>query len=137
MSRPRAEIQPELWVRDGPAAVAFYERALGALVEHRVEGPDAADVVAQLSVAGARFWISTASAQMGRFSPDAIDGATGRMLLVVDDPAAVLAAALAAGATQTSAVAREHGWELGRFRDPFGHEWEVGHPLGAWPPGPG
>jgi PhnB protein len=134
MTATRTELQPELWVTDGPAAVAFYERALGAVVEHRVDGPDDVDVVAQLAVGGARFWVSTASAEHGRFSPRAIGGATGRTLLVVDDPVAVVAAAVAAGATQTSAVADEHGWRLGRFEDPFGHAWEVGRPLGAWPP---
>jgi PhnB protein len=131
-----ADIQPELWVSDGPAAVAFYARALGAVAEHRVDGPDELDVIAQLSVAGARFWVSTAS-QERRFSPDAIGGATGRMLLVVDDPESVTAAAVAAGATLTSPVGEEHGWRLGRFTDPFGHEWEVGRPLIDWPPVPG
>jgi PhnB protein len=134
MSAPRAEIQPELWVSDGPAAVAFYERALGAVVEHRVSGPGDRDIVAQLSLAGARFWVSNASETMRRFAPDAIGGGTCRMLLVVDDPEARLAAAVAAGATETSPVGDEHGWRLGRFADPFGHEWEVGHPLGEWPP---
>jgi PhnB protein len=128
----QAEIQPELWVADGAAAIAFYERALGAVVEHRVG--DDSDVVAQLSVAGARFWIATASERMGRFSPVAIGGATGRLLLVVDDPESLLSAAVAAGAKETSPVADEHGWRVGRFVDPFGHEWEVGRPLGAWPP---
>jgi PhnB protein len=137
MSEPRAEIQPELWVSDGPAAVAFYERALGAVVEHRVDGPEDHDVIAQLSVAGARFWVSNASEGMRRFSPDALEGATGRMLLVVDDPESLLAAATAAGATQTSPVGEEHGWLLGRFKDPSGHEWEVGRPLIEWPPAPG
>jgi PhnB protein len=130
----RADIQPELWVKDGPAAVEFYERAFGAVVEHRVDGPGDDDIVARLSVAGARFWVSSASAEMGRFSPDAIAGATGRTLLVVDDPESLILAAVAAGATQTSPVASEHGWLLGRLVDPSGHEWEVGRPLGAWPP---
>ncbi len=134
MGEPRADIQPELWVRDGPAAVAFYEHALGAVVEHRVAGPEDFDVIAQLSVSGARFWVSTASGHLHRFSPDAIGGATCRILLVVDDPESLLSAAVAAGATQTSPVGEEHGWRLGRFKDPFGHEWEVGRPIGSWPP---
>jgi len=111
------------------AAIAFYERALGAVVEHRVVGADPTDVVAQLPSPRARFWVSTASAEMRRFSPDAIGGATGRTLLIVDDPEALLRSAVAAGATQTSPVSEEHGWLLGRFDDPFGHQWEVGHPL--------
>jgi PhnB protein len=137
MTERRAEIQPELWVSDGPAAVAFYERALGAVVEHRVSGPGDLDVVAQLAVGGARFWVSTSSEDLRRFSPQEIGGGTGRVLLVVDDPLSVLSAAVAAGASETSSVADEHGWRLGRFEDPFGHEWEVGHPLGAWPPSSG
>jgi PhnB protein len=127
-------IQPELWVEDGPAAIAFYERGLGAEVLHLVSGPDPSDVVAQLSVAGACFWVSSSSDEMGRFSPLRIGGTTGRLLLVIADPDALMARALAAGATQRSAVGDEHGWRLGRLVDPFGHEWEVGHPLGAWPP---
>ena len=129
-----AQIQPELWVSDGPAAVAFYERAFGAVVEHRVDGPGDRDVVAQLALGGARFWVSTASVAMGRFAPDAIRGATARMLLVVDEPESVVAAAVSAGATETSPVGEEHGWRLGRIVDPSGHEWEVGRPLIDWPP---
>jgi PhnB protein len=129
-----AEMQPELWVGDGPAAVAFYERALGAVVEHRVDGPGERDVVAQLAVGGARFWVSNAADELRRFSPAAIGGATGRTLLVADDPDTLVASAVAAGATLTSPVGDEHGWRLGRFTDPFGHEWEVGHPLREWPP---
>jgi PhnB protein len=72
---------------------------------------------------------------MRRFSPDSIGGATGRTLLVVDDPGAVLERAVGAGARQVAAVSDEHGWRLGRIVDPFGHEWEIGHPLGDWPPG--
>jgi PhnB protein len=128
-----AEIQPELWVADGPAAVAFYERAFGAVVTHRVDGPGERDIVAQLDIAGGRFWVSNGSGDMGRFNPAAIGGATGRLLLVVDDPEGVLATAVAAGATETSAVQDEHGWRLGRLRDPAGHEWEIGHPLDPWP----
>jgi PhnB protein len=130
----RAEIQPELWVPDAAAAIAFYQKAFGAMVEHRVGAPDDPDGIAQLSVEGARFWVSSASDALGRLSPEAIGGATARYLLVVDDPRQMAATAVAAGATETSPVAEEHGWLVGRIRDPFGHEWEIGRPLGAWPP---
>jgi PhnB protein len=68
-----------------------------------------------------------------RFSPRAIDGATSRTLLVVDDPGDVVRQAVAAGARQSSPVSDEHGWRLGRIVD-LGHEWEIGVPLGTWPP---
>ncbi|HEX4009930.1 MAG TPA: VOC family protein [Solirubrobacteraceae bacterium] len=125
-------IQPELWVRRAAAAVAFYQAAFGATVMHRVGEGD--DIVAQLRVGDATFWVAAASSSMGRFSPDEIGGTTGRTLLVVAEPERVVAQAVAAGATEASAVADEHGWRLGRIVDPFGHEWEIGRPLGAWPP---
>jgi PhnB protein len=125
-------IEPELWIDRAGAAVAFYEAAFGAVVLHRVGHDD--DIVAQLAVGDARFWVSTADATAHRFSPEAIEGATGRTLLIVDDPPAVLARAVAAGASEASVVSEEHGWLLGRIVDPFGHEWEIGHPTGAWPP---
>lgn len=120
-------IQPELWVDDPRGALAFYAAAFDATVLHLVG--DGEDVVAQLGVGDAAFWIASASPAMKRLSPRAIDGATGRTLLVVDDPDTVVRKAVDAGATETSPVDEEHGWRLGRIVDPFGHEWEIGKPL--------
>jgi PhnB protein len=118
--------QPELWVERARDAVAFYGVAFGATVLHLVGDGD--DIVAQLAVGDAAFWISTASPDLHRFSPERIGGTTGRTLLVVEDPDAFHARAVAAGATVAAAVADEHGWRLGRIVDPFGHEWEIGRP---------
>jgi PhnB protein len=126
------EIQPELWVDRASEAVAFYEAAFGAAVLHRVGAGD--DLVAQLGIGGAAFWVTASSLAAKRFSPDAIGGATGRTLLVTDDPDAVMQRAVAAGAIELSPIGDEHGWRLGRVTDPFGHEWEIGAPLGEWPP---
>ena len=123
-------IEPELWVEHARDAIAFYEDAFGAAMLHRVGEGD--DLVAQLAVGEARFWISSASE--ARPSPRANRGATGRVLLVVDDPDALVARACAAGASELSPVRNEHGWRLGRIEDPSGHEWEIGRPLASWPP---
>jgi len=126
------DIQPELWIDSPEAAVAFYQAAFGARVLHRIG--EGSDIVAQLTVGDAAFWLSSGGSDGPRFSPQAIGGATGRTLLVVDDPDAMVTQAVAAGATAASGVADEHGWRLGRIFDPFGHEWEIGRPLGPWPP---
>ena len=123
-------IEPELWVERPRDALAFYAAAFGATVLHHIGDGD--DLVAQLAVGEARFWISRASGN--RPSPGANRGATGRVLLVVDDPEAIVAQACAAGASELSPVQDEHGWRLGRIEDPAGHEWEIGRPLGTWPP---
>jgi PhnB protein len=120
-------IQPELWVDRAGEAVTFYEAAFGARVLLRVGAGD--DIVAQLAVDDAVFWVSAASDGGPRFSPPAIGGTTGRTLLVVDDPDAFAAKAVGAGAAELGPVADEHGWRLGRIEDPFGHEWEIGRPL--------
>jgi PhnB protein len=125
-------IQPELWVDRAGAAVAFYREAFGATVLHVVGEGD--EIVAQLAVGDAAFWVSGAGPEMGRLSPTAIGGATSRTLLVVPDPEDVMERAVRAGAVPMSPVADEHGWRLGRVVDPFGHEWEIGTPTGAWPP---
>lgn len=81
-------IQPELWVDRGAAAVTFYEKAFGATVLHRVgEGED---IVAQLAVGTAAFWVAAAGSSTQRLTPRAIGGATGRTLLIVGDPDGLL-----------------------------------------------
>jgi PhnB protein len=127
-----SSIEPELWVARPGEAIAFYGAAFGAVVLHRVGHGD--DVVAQLAIGDARFWVSNASESHHRFDPLALGGGTGRMLLVVEDPDAVAAQAIDAGARLVSPVGEEHGWRIGRIVDPAGHEWEIGRPLGTWPP---
>jgi PhnB protein len=128
-------IWPQLSVRRGREAVAWYVEAFGAVVDHRVGGDaDTHEVVAQLSVGDATFWVSDESPAHGNLSPESLGGGTVRMAFVVDDPVAVIARAVAAGAREVYPAAEEHGWLLGRIEDPFGHHWEVGKPLGLWPP---
>ena len=124
-------ILAQLSVRRGPAAVEFYKAAFGAVVDYQV-GEES--VVAQLSVGEATFWVADESPEHANFSPETVGGATVRMLLITDDPDAAVARAVAAGATEVHPVGGEHGWRLGRVADPFGHHWEIGKPLIAWPP---
>ena len=126
-------IQPELWVDNPRDAVAFYEAAFAARVLHLVGEGD--DVVAQLSVEGGAFWVAGTSPALRRLSPLAAGGTTSRTLLVVRNPEAVVRRAVSEAAVETSPVSDEHGWRLGRVVDPYGHEWEIGHPLVPWPPG--
>ena len=125
----QTRLLPTLSVRDGANAVDFYKRAFGAIEEMRVTSPDGA-VVAQLAVDGAPFLVADESPANANFSPPSLGGSTIRMGLVVADPDAVAAQAIAAGAREIYAVAdQDYGWRLGRVEDPFGHHWEIGRPL--------
>jgi PhnB protein len=125
-------IQPELWVDQGTAALAFYQQAFGARVLHVVG--EGGEIVAQLAIGEAAFWIAGVGESSERLVPRAIGASTGRVLLVVDDPDAVYARAVEVGASGKSAVHLEHGWRVGRITDPFGHEWEIAKPVIPWPP---
>ena len=129
------DVQAQLSVRDGRGAIDFYKTAFGAVEVYRFGGTDdLPDVVAQLAVGNSMFWVEDESPAHGNFSPESVGGATVRMLLIVDDPEQLLDRAVAAGASEVSPVCDEHGWRLGRIDDPFGHRWEIGKPLGDWPP---
>jgi PhnB protein len=108
--------------------VEFYKSAFGATEVFRIESPDGA-VVARLSVEGAEFWLADESPEHGNFSPETVNGSTTRMILTVPDPDAMFAKAVAAGAKVVVEVKEDYGWRLGRVVDPFGHHWEIGHPL--------
>lgn len=128
-------ILPQLAVRRGREAVDFYASAFGAEEVYRVGGTDEhPGVVAQLAIGSASFWVSDESPEHGNFSPESVGGGTVKMLLVVEDPDTVVDRAVAAGATELQPVGEEHGWRMGRIADPFGHHWEIGMPLMAWPP---
>jgi len=130
-----ASLLPQLSVRGGLAALDFYRTAFGAEVVYQVGGTaDNQSVVAQMSIDGAAFWVADESPAHGNFSPESVGGSTTRMLLIVDDPQAAIDRAVAAGSTLVYPAAKEHGWLLGRIHDPFGHHWEIGKPLGTWPP---
>jgi PhnB protein len=126
-----ARIAPQLSVRRGREAVAFYQQAFGATIVHQVGGTEEhSEVVAELRVApGQTFWVADESPQHHNFSPESLGGGSVRLLLQVDDPEAVIDRAVAAGATVVHPATRDYGWLLGRIADPYGHHWEIGTPL--------
>lgn len=132
---PKTSISPMLSVRRGAKAVEFYKKAFGARELFCIAN-DAGEVVAQLAVGDAEFWVADESPENKNFSPESLGaefrgGATVRMVMVVDDPDALFKRALEAGATEVWPVADQHyGWRVGRLVDPFGHHWEIGKPLG-------
>ena len=126
----KTSISPMLSVRNGAKAVEFYKAAFGADELFRIG--DEKSVVAQLSVGGAEFWLADESPEHFNFSPQTLGGGTVRMVMVVDDPDAVFARAVAAGATVVWPVENQpYHWRVGRIVDPFGHHWEIGKPLNS------
>ena len=119
-----------LAVEDAPAAAAWYTRALGAQ-----ELWSLGSVVA-LTIGDAPFLLHEPTE--GFAAP--AGAVTARVEVFTDDPDALIAAALAAGARGSLDDIRDYQapWgthRQGGFWDPFGHRWLVGDttPLKRFP----
>jgi PhnB protein len=125
-----ARLTTMMSVRRGRDAVDFYTRAFGASVLSRFDAPDGT-LVAQLALGQSEFWVSDEAPEYRNFSPETLGGGSMHLVILVDDPDAVYDCAIAAGATVECRVHDEpYGWRIGKLRDPFGHAWEIGKPLG-------
>jgi PhnB protein len=111
--------QPELRVGPWRGGRLILRVGVGAKVLPRVGGAD--EIVVQLASATR---IAATGSSTERLVPRVLGAATGRVLLVVDDPDSVFAQAVAADAVCKSAVDEQYGWRVGRVIDPFGHESE-------------
>lgn len=114
-------LAPWLPVLDGTRALEFYKAAFGAEEAYLLDGGEKG-IVARLSVDGAEFWVADESSGHP-------GGSQVRMILTVEDPDAVFAQAIAAGATEIYPVSEGHGWRIGRLKDPFGYHWEIGYEI--------
>ena len=123
-------LNPMLTVRDAAKAIEFYQRAFGA---HEVAPPvrsPSGQIVAQLAIDGQHFFVVDENPAAYNVSPETLNGTSVRLNLVVDDPDAVAARAVAAGATVVFPIADQpYGMRQGRVADPFGHHWLIGRPL--------
>ncbi|MEO8765621.1 MAG: VOC family protein [Ginsengibacter sp.] len=123
-------IVPWLSVPNGTQAVDFYKSAFGATEVYHLDTPDGG-VVARLSIKGAEFWLSAEPPKDDVASVQISHDIPVRMIFTVADPDTIFNQALKAGASEIFAVGEGHGWRLGRLVDPFGHHWEIGHPLAS------
>jgi uncharacterized glyoxalase superfamily protein PhnB len=126
------EVFPYLRVRNAAAAIAFYKEAFGALEVLRLTEPGPAGRIghAELMFGGAKVMVSEEYPEAGILGPQSVGGTSVALHLHVDDCDALIAQAVAAGAQ----IIREprdqfYGERSGTVRDPFGHEWILGHEL--------
>ena len=113
-----------LAVTDAPAAVAWYEKALGAAVLWSLGS------VAGMEIEGAAFFVGE-PANNGWESPEKLGITSTRVEVFCEDPDTFIARAIQAGANGSVDKIRNHEapWGVhrqGGFIDPFGHIWLVG-----------
>ncbi|MCA9512390.1 MAG: VOC family protein [Myxococcota bacterium] len=121
---------------DGAArAIDYYREAFGAVERFRLVEPGGRVGHAELALGGTTLMLSDEFPEAGIRGPAAVGGTTVAIHLHVDDADAVLARAESAGGTIVR-PAQDHfyGERSGTVRDPFGHEWSVGHSIEAVTP---
>jgi PhnB protein len=120
-----------LHVDDGAAAIEFYTRVFGARETFRLQGDDGRVAHAELQLGPATLMLADEHPELGIRGPRALGGTGTTLHLHVDDADALTRRAEAAGATVLRPPADQaHGERQSRIRDPFGHEWLLGHPIG-------
>lgn len=124
------EVYPYLCVRGGAAAIEFYKRAFGASEGLRLEEPGGRISHAEIKLGSTTIMLADEFPQYGIQSPLAYGGTGTTIHLHVDSVDAVAKQALEAGATMIREPADQgHGERQCRLRDPFGHEWLLGHKI--------
>jgi PhnB protein len=132
MSHPAIrELYAYLTVHDARAAIDFYQRAFGATELFRLVEPGRGRIGhAELQFGPRVLMVAEAWPEMGIQAQPVEGGGGVRLHLHVDDADTTIERAVQAGATLLMAPRDEfYGERGGRIRDPFGHEWLIGHEI--------
>lgn len=129
MGSPVHEFFPYLRVNNATAAIEFYARAFGAREKFRLTEPSGRIGHAELWFGASLVMLSDEYPEYGISAPQ--NGGTGCAIhLHVDNADAMAAQAVAAGATMLRPLTDSFHGERGcALRDPFGHEWMLGHTI--------
>ena len=125
------EVYPYLRVRDAESAIEYYRHVFGASVQLRLDEKGSGRIGhAELRIGPAVLMLSDEYPDCGIVGPQSLGGTSASIHLHVDDADALLARAVAAGGTLLRPASDAfYGERSGTVRDPFGHEWLIGHSI--------
>jgi PhnB protein len=124
------EVFAYLCAKDADRAIEFYKAAFGATEKFRLCEPSGRIGHAELDFGGTTVMLSDEFAEYGIKGPLTLGGTPVTIHLHVDDADALVARAVAAGATLERAPAGQfYGERSGSVIDPFGHRWMIGHSI--------
>ncbi|MDE2659207.1 MAG: VOC family protein [Acidobacteriota bacterium] len=123
-------VTPYLVVRDGQAALAWYQEVLGATVDSSMEGEGGAVMHAELRFGESQIYMAQEfpgpPAEAGFVSPDTLGGTSTTIHLYVPDVNAVHQKAVEEGAREIRPPEDQFwGDRMSNVVDPFGHRWSL------------
>jgi uncharacterized glyoxalase superfamily protein PhnB len=124
------ELFAHLCVRDADAASRFYQAAFEATESFRLTEPSGRIGHLELSLGGTNLLLAEEFPEYGITGPRDGGGTPVSIHIHVDDADAVIARAVAAGATlEMEPKDQFYGERSGAIRDPQGHRWTIGHAI--------
>jgi PhnB protein len=122
------EVFPYLRVSSAKAAIEFYHQAFGATEKFRLTEPSGRIGHAELVFGAATVMLSDEYPEFGLRGPGAGAEPTSSIHLHVDDCDAMIRRAVELGARVLREPTNQfYGERSGTIRDPFGHDWLIGH----------
>ena len=119
-------ITPHLVVKGAPAALALYEKALGAKELYRTVGRDGRVLFSELILNDSRLFVVDEFPEQGALSPLTLGGTPITLHLYVADVDTAFARAVAAGMDPVVPPANFFwGERYAQVKDPFGHRWAL------------
>lgn len=117
-------------VKDSARAVEFYKKAFGATEKYRLVEPSGRVGHVELEFGNTTLMLSDEFPELDILSPETTGSTSLTIHLHVDDADALIRRAVEAGATLLREPKNHfYGERSGTVRDPFGHEWNIGHHL--------
>lgn len=124
------ELFPYLRVKNAGKAIEFYIRAFGAKEKFRLTEPSGRIGHAELDFGTTILMLSEEYPELGFLGPQSIGATSMSIHLHVDDCDAMIRYAVSQGAELIRDVSDAfYGERSGTVRDPFGHEWMIGHEI--------
>jgi PhnB protein len=119
-----------LRVKNAAKAIEFYKAAFGAKENFRLCEPSGRIGHAELDFGGHTVMLSDEYPELGITGPESVGGTTATIHLHVENADEMFAHALEAGAKALREPKDQfYGERSGTVRDPFGHEWLLGHSI--------
>lgn len=119
-----------LRVKQADRAIEYYKAAFGVTEKFRLTEPSGRIGHCELEFGNTTVMLSEEYPELGILGPQSVGGASVTIHLHVDDCDAALARAVEAGGTLVRPPSDAfYGERSGTVRDPFGHEWMIGHSI--------
>lgn len=119
-------VSAHLVVSDPKAALAFYEKAFGAVTGCCLEMPDGKVMHAEMQIGNSTVMLGGECKEYGNLSPLALKGSPVTLHIYVDNVDESFKKAISAGAKEKMPVTDMFwGDRYGQVTDPYGHTWSL------------